>query len=116
MARTGAERAGVPNIEWIVRRAENIGPDLGRFHAVTFAQSFHWVNRPKVAGLVLEVLEPGGACVVVYATTHAGVDDTGPLPLAQAAEGGDRRPDRCLPGQHSPRWARHPAGGGPAGR
>ena len=80
MARTGAERAGVPNIEWIVRRAENIGPDLGRFHAVTFAQSFHWVNRPKVAGLVLEVLEPGGACVVVYATTHAGVDDTGPLP------------------------------------
>jgi SAM-dependent methyltransferase len=81
MAKTGAERAGVTNIDWIVRRAENIGPDLGKFRAVTFAQSFHWLNRPKVAGLVLEVLEPGGGCVVVYATTHAGVDGTGPLPL-----------------------------------
>jgi hypothetical protein len=35
----------------------------------------------RVAGLVRDVLEPGGACVIVYATTHAGVDDTGTLPL-----------------------------------
>jgi len=26
------------------------------------------------------VLEPGGACVIVYATTHAGIDGTGALP------------------------------------
>jgi SAM-dependent methyltransferase len=81
MAGAGAVRGGVANVRWLVRRAEDLGPDLGRFRAVTFAQSFHWLNRPKVANLVLTVLEPGGACVIVYATTHAGVDDTGPLPL-----------------------------------
>ena len=79
-ARAQGTRAGVANVDWIVRRAEDIGRDLGRFRAVTFAQSFHWLNRPKVAGLVLDVLEPGGACVVVYATTHAGVDGADPLP------------------------------------
>ena len=81
MARAGAVRAGVANVDLMVRRAEDIGPDLGRFRAVTFAQSFHWLNRPEVANLVLTVLEPGGACVVVYATTHMGVDGTDPLPL-----------------------------------
>lgn len=79
-ARAQGTRAGVANVEWIVRRAEDVGRDLGRFRAVTFAQSFHWLNRPKVAGLVLDVLEPGGACVIVYATTHAGVDGADPLP------------------------------------
>lgn len=79
-ARAQGARAGVANVEWIVRRAEDIGQDLGRFRAVTFAQSFHWLNRPTVAGLVLDVLEPGGACVIVYATTHAGLDGADPLP------------------------------------
>ena len=64
MARASAGRAGLVNVGWLVRRAEDIGPDLGRFHAVTFAQSFHWLNRPQVAGLVRSALEPGGACVV----------------------------------------------------
>ncbi len=81
MASTRAARAGIENAHWQVRRAEAIGPDLGRFRAVTFAQSFHWLNRPRVAGLVRSVLEPGGAGVIVYATTHGGVEGTGPLPL-----------------------------------
>jgi SAM-dependent methyltransferase len=80
-ARARATLAGAANVDWIIRRAEDIGQDLGRFRAVTFAQSFHWLNRPKVAWLLADVIEPGGACVVVYATTHAGVDGTGPLPL-----------------------------------
>jgi SAM-dependent methyltransferase len=80
-ARAGAVRAGVANADWQVRRAEDISPDLGSFRAVTFAQSFHWLNRPRVADRVRDVLEPGGACVIVYATTHAGIDGTGPLPL-----------------------------------
>ncbi|HEX5190228.1 MAG TPA: class I SAM-dependent methyltransferase, partial [Streptosporangiaceae bacterium] len=70
-ARARAARLGVTNTDWLVVRAENIPAGLGRFRAVTFAQSFHWLNRPRVAGLVRQVLEPGGACVVVYATTHA---------------------------------------------
>lgn len=46
-------------------------PVLGRFRAVTFAQSFHWLNRPRVARLVRDVLEPGGACVI-RSTRRAG--------------------------------------------
>jgi len=80
-ASASAARAGVTNTNWEVRRAEEIGPDLGRFRAVTFAQSFHWLNRPLVASLVRSAIEPGGACVIVYATTHAGVDTTDALPL-----------------------------------
>ena len=80
-ASASAARADVTNTNWEVRRAEEIGPDLGRFRAVTFAQSFHWLNRPLVASLVRSALEPGGACVIVYATTHAGVDTNDALPL-----------------------------------
>jgi SAM-dependent methyltransferase len=80
-ARARAARAGIKNVRWRVMRAEDISPDLGRFQVVTFAQSFHWLNRPRVARLVRDVLEPAGACVLVYATTHAGVPGDDPLPL-----------------------------------
>jgi SAM-dependent methyltransferase len=80
-ARTRAARAGIRNVRWQVLRAEDISPGLGRFRAVTFAQSFHWLDRPRVAQLVRDVLEPGGACVIVYATTHAGVPGDDPLPM-----------------------------------
>ena len=79
-ARGRAALAGVTNANWIVRRAEDIGQDLGTFRAVTFAQSFHWLNRPRVASLVRELLKPAGACVIVYATTHKGLDGYDPLP------------------------------------
>lgn len=37
--------------------------ELGEFRVVTFAQSFHWVDRLKVARLVRTVLEPEGGRV-----------------------------------------------------
>ncbi len=80
-ARSAAHRAGAGNVRWVQMRAEEItAAVLGRFRAVTFAQSFHWVDRPAVAGRVREVLEPGGACALVYATTHQGVAGDHPLP------------------------------------
>ena len=44
-------------------RAEEIMAELGEFRVVTFAQSFHWVDRLKVARLVRTVLEPEGGRV-----------------------------------------------------
>jgi SAM-dependent methyltransferase len=67
-----ADRAGVTNAEWHVMRAEELPADLGRFALVTFAQSFHWMDRPKVASAVHGMLERGGACVHLQATTHRG--------------------------------------------
>ncbi len=60
-----ANQAGVTNARWVHRRAEELPADLGRFRAVTFAASFHWMDRPKVANAALAMLEAGGAVVHV---------------------------------------------------
>jgi SAM-dependent methyltransferase len=72
MVRVAAERA--PAIEWRCLRAEELPAGLGPQRMVTFAQSFHWFDRPKVARIVRGMLEPGGTVVHVGATTHEGVD------------------------------------------
>lgn len=76
-----SERAGAGQIDWRVMRAEQISPELGTFRLVTFAQSFHWVDRPLVAGLVREVLDDDGALALVHANTHEGVAGPHPLPF-----------------------------------
>ena len=56
-ARARAEQAGLTSIGWRRMRAEEITAELGEFRVVTFAQSFHWVDRLTVARLVRTVLE-----------------------------------------------------------
>lgn len=58
-----ATDAGVENITWVRARAEELPAGLGRFRVATFAQSFHWMDRDRGAGIVFEMLEPGGALV-----------------------------------------------------
>ena len=74
MINEAARLAEVPNARWVCLRAEDLPADLGTFRLVTFAQSFHWMDRPRVAASVFEMLEPGGACAHVHATTHRGTD------------------------------------------
>ncbi|MDQ7807882.1 class I SAM-dependent methyltransferase [Amycolatopsis sp. A133] len=69
-----AADAGIGNCRWVHRRAEDLPAGLGRFRLVTFAQSFHWFDRPRVAAAVRGMLAPGGACAHVHASTHEGVD------------------------------------------
>jgi SAM-dependent methyltransferase len=75
-----AVRAGVRNVRWQVLRAENLPAGLGPFRLVTFAQSFHWMDRGRVAAAAHGMLEVGGTCVHVHATTHQGVETSRPLP------------------------------------
>ena len=42
----------------------------GSFRAVTFAASFHWMDRPRVASAVATMLDPGGAVVQVDAPAY----------------------------------------------
>jgi ubiquinone/menaquinone biosynthesis C-methylase UbiE len=63
-ARAAAARQ-IENVRWLCRRAEELPSDLGPFRYATFAQSFHWMDRDLVAGIVFELLEPGGAFVHV---------------------------------------------------
>jgi SAM-dependent methyltransferase len=69
-----AARQPTGNVEWRQLRAEELPAGLGTFRAVTFAQSFHWMDQPVVAERVRGMIEPGGAWVHVHATTHQGVE------------------------------------------
>jgi SAM-dependent methyltransferase len=79
-ARAAATRRGVTNARWVQMTAESLPGDLGRFRVATFAQSFHWMDREKVAATVRGMLAPGGSWVHVDATTHQGVDGAGGFP------------------------------------
>ncbi|MFI5776366.1 class I SAM-dependent methyltransferase [Nocardia sp. NPDC051570] len=67
-----AGQGGRTNIDWLCMRAEELPAGLGRFELIAFAQSFHWMDRPKVAAAVHDMLHPGGVCLHVHATTHRG--------------------------------------------
>jgi SAM-dependent methyltransferase len=75
-----AAAPAVPGVTWRRLRAEELPGDLGTFRVVTFAQSFHWMDRRLVAGLVRPMLDAGGAWVHVGATTHRGRPAAGAPP------------------------------------
>ncbi len=79
-AQRRADEAGVTTVEWRHLRAEELPADLGTFRVATFAQSYHWMDRPLVARRVRDMLAPDGAWVHVSANTHQGVAGDDPLP------------------------------------
>lgn len=63
-ARESAADAGVDgSSRWVKALAEDLPAGLGEFTTVTFAQSFHWMDRDLVAATVAKMLVPGGAVV-----------------------------------------------------
>jgi SAM-dependent methyltransferase len=78
--RRRAVASGIANVEWVHRRAEDLSLDLGSFQVATLAQSFHWMDRERVAELVRELLAADGALAHVHATTHEGIGADAALP------------------------------------
>jgi ubiquinone/menaquinone biosynthesis C-methylase UbiE len=60
-----AAARGVTNARFVQERAESLPAGLGTFRVVTFAASFHWMDRPKVASAARGMLEAGGAAVQI---------------------------------------------------
>jgi SAM-dependent methyltransferase len=82
-ARRLASERRVINARWVQAQAEDLSPeDLGTFDVVTFAASFHWMDRPLVAGIIRTMLEPDGAVVHVDNRHQDGLalDDALPAP------------------------------------
>jgi SAM-dependent methyltransferase len=83
------------NVTWRHLRGEDLPADLPHPRVVTFAQSFHWMDRPRVAAAVRGMLDADGALVHVSAKTHEGVDSDQdllhPRPPHQAIAGLIRR-------------------------
>ena len=75
-----AERQQIRNVTWRHLRGEDLPADLPPVRVVTFAQSFHWMDRPRVAAAARSMLVRDGAVVHVHATTHEGVDADVDLP------------------------------------
>jgi precorrin-6B methylase 2 len=73
-ATSQADRAGLGNVAWRHLRAEELPADLPTPTVITFAQSFHWMDQPRVAAIARGMLAEGGALVHVHATTHQGID------------------------------------------
>ncbi len=64
----------IVNVSWRQLRAEDLPGDLPTpMRLITLAQSFHWMDRPRVAAVLRAMLDSGGAVVHVSATTHWGV-------------------------------------------
>ena len=69
-ARAAAEEK-IENAAWIRMRAEELPGPLGTFRVVSFGQSFHWMDRPRVAAAVRDMLDDDGVVVQVD-LWHAG--------------------------------------------
>ena len=70
-----AGRRAPPNARFLVAMAEDLDRlGLGTFRVATLAQSFHWMDRPRVATALRRVLAPGGAVVHVDGRTTATPD------------------------------------------
>lgn len=63
-AERAAADAHVPTA-WVHMRAEELPASLGTFRVITFGQSFHWMDRRRVAAAVHPMLDPNGAVVQV---------------------------------------------------
>ena len=84
-ASRAAAGRGVGNVAWVRQRAEALPAGLGNFRAVTFAASFHWMDRPRVASVVATMLDWGGAVVQVdapgYRSDELEAEERGSLPF-----------------------------------
>jgi SAM-dependent methyltransferase len=64
-----AEERGIRNIRWVQARAEDLPAAApGPYRVVTFGQSFHWADEPRVAEIVYDMLRPGGALALIVHT------------------------------------------------
>ena len=77
-----ASSTGIDNASWAQTRAEDLPAGLGIFRVATFGQSFHWMDRDRVAATIRAMLEPGGAFVHVSDVKETPEFPGGELPHA----------------------------------
>ncbi len=64
-AQRAAAEERIINASWLQLRAEDLPGPLSTFRVISFGQSFHWMDRPRVASAVREMLDANGAVVQV---------------------------------------------------
>jgi SAM-dependent methyltransferase len=82
--RRAATAEGIANIRWVEALAEDLPePAPGPHRLVTFGQSFHWTDELRVAEVVYDMLEPGGAMALIVHTVadRPSPSSPGPPPI-----------------------------------
>ena len=82
--RRAAQQRGITNITWVQARAEELPAAApGPYRLVTFGQSFYWTDELRVAEALYDMVEPGGALVLVghKAEGRAVPPSPGPPPI-----------------------------------
>ncbi len=65
-ARRVAHERGITNVHWVQALAEDLPRAApGPYRVITFGQSLHWTDEARVAETVYDMLEPGGALVLI---------------------------------------------------
>ena len=78
---------GITNIRWVQARAEDLPAAApGPYRLITFGQSFHWTEEARVAEVVYDLLEPGGALALIVHTVEGRrvPPSPGPPPIPHA--------------------------------
>lgn len=79
-ARLRAADDGLTRARFVQARAEDLPMGLGTFDVAMFGQSFHWMERDRVAGTVHDMLLPGGLFIQISDRKDAPARDPSVLP------------------------------------
>ncbi len=75
-ARQNAQRLQLDHVQVETLRAEDLPTSAGPFRLALFAASFHWMDQVAVAEKIYDLLEPGGALVILAPSgIHVGKSD-----------------------------------------
>jgi SAM-dependent methyltransferase len=89
-AREFAAERGATNVSWVHARAEDLPAAApGPYRLITFGQSFQWTDEARVAEVVFDMLEPGGALALITHTVEGRSvpPSPGPPPIPHAEIG-----------------------------
>ena len=79
--RRTADERGITNIRWVQAVAEDLAEVApGPYRLITFGQSFHWTDEPRVAETVYDLLEPGAALALIVHTVDGRPEPPSPGP------------------------------------
>jgi SAM-dependent methyltransferase len=91
-----AAARGITNARFVQETAEALPAGLGAFRVATFAASFHWMDRPRVATAVRGMLDEGGAAVQVDTAAYRSPVEDAIDALRVRYLGADRRAGQTI--------------------
>ena len=101
-----AVRASGAAVELRQGRAETLGPDWGRFRAVTMGRSFHWMDRAETLRRLEAVVEPEGM-LLLFNDKVADLPENAALQAWSAVVERYSADDRVRMERKSPEWQDH---------